>query len=96
MTWLLAQAVDADKLASANTQEVLAYVVSALVLAVLGLFGLLLKQYKEHKAELKDLVTTYETKLETKDSEKDTLHELLLQYAAKTNEVLSAMLESNQ
>lgn len=94
--FLLAQSspVDAADLADANAQEILAWVVGALVLAVTGLFGLFLKVISDHKKELREVQASCKEERDKLEKDKDVLQDRLLRYASKTNEVLASMMTS--
>ena len=90
---LLAQsAVDAEALAKADAQQVLAYVVAALVVTVIFLFGLLLKQQANHTAKLDAKEVDYEAKRSALESKVDALTERLLRVTVKTSEILTQAL----
>lgn len=102
MNWIvLAQAIpDAKELADGDAQKVLAYVVAALVLAVLGLFAMLTKVVVSHRNEIKEIYQAHETKMddlaaghkqevEGLHEKNDKLQERLLRYIANVNKILS-------
>ena len=84
MNWLtLAQGIpDAKELADGDAQKVLAYVVAALVLAVLGLFALLIKQNT-------GLHKHYGVKVSALETKNDAIQERLLRYVANMNTMLA-------
>lgn len=90
LLFTLAQSVpDATQLAEGDAQKVLAYVVAALVLAVLGLFAMLTKVVLSQKDDIKELHSEYGVKILALEEKNDKLSERLLRYVANINSMLA-------